>query len=219
MSTVQAATSATNSNTGAKGKTFVQETQDRFLKLLVTQMRNQDPLNPMDNAQLTSQLAQLNTVEGINTLNTTLQSLADSFGENKAMQAASLVGRGILASGSTLQLAGGAAVGGVDLSQPADKVVVTISDAAGVVQQRMDMGPQKEAGVVGFKWDGVRDNGSTAPAGAYTFKVEAVLGTSQVNAGALSFGQVGSVSLGSGGTFLNSSVLGAVALASVKQIF
>src|SRR3990167_8083696 len=76
------------------------DTQDRFLKLLVTQMKNQDPLNPMDNAQVTSQMAQLSTVTGIDKLNVTLQALSDSMASSQSLQAASMIGYGVLVPGN-----------------------------------------------------------------------------------------------------------------------
>ncbi|WP_428572002.1 flagellar hook capping FlgD N-terminal domain-containing protein [Ramlibacter sp.] len=82
-----ASPTAPTSNAGSKstGKTTsAADQQDRFMKLLVAQMKNQDPLNPMDNAQMTSQIAQINTVAGIEKLNATVESLAASF---EALQA------------------------------------------------------------------------------------------------------------------------------------
>jgi len=223
MAAVQDAGSASQllasfNSKASSGKSAIAEGQDRFLKLLVTQMQNQDPLNPLDNAQVTSQLAQLSTVDGINKLNATMQALSTSYAESRSLQAASLVGRSVLAPGSSLELKSGVSVGGVELSQPADKVIVTIKDSAGNVQQSIDLGPQK-AGVVGFGWDGVRDNGMAAADGAYTFDVRAVLGSDEVTAEKLAFAQVGSVSLGAQGTTLNTAQLGAVALSQIKQIF
>src|SRR5215216_2577416 len=75
-------------------------TSDRFLKLLVAQMRNQDPLNPMDNAQVTSQMAQINTVTGIDKLNATVQGLSGQFMQLQALQGASLVGHDVIVAGS-----------------------------------------------------------------------------------------------------------------------
>src|SRR5690242_19598154 len=72
---------------------------DKFMTLLVTQLQNQDPLNPMDNAQMTSQLAQLQTVTGVNKLNTTLESLKSSYQSSEAMQATNLIGHGVLVEG------------------------------------------------------------------------------------------------------------------------
>src|SRR5215204_242231 len=97
--------------------------QDRFLKLLVTQMKNQDPLNPLDNAQVTTQLAQISTVNGIEKLNATIEAMASSFTSGQSLQAATMIGKDVLVPGSTLQLAG-SSVFGVELAQAADQVKV-----------------------------------------------------------------------------------------------
>src|SRR6266581_877373 len=73
--------------------------QDRFLKLLVTQLQNQDPLAPMDNAQLTSQIAQINTVTGITNLNSSVQALSGQFLQMQTLQGASLIGKQVIVPG------------------------------------------------------------------------------------------------------------------------
>jgi flagellar basal-body rod modification protein FlgD len=110
--------------------------QDRFLKLLVTQLKNQDPLNPMDNAQMTSQMAQISTVEGIDKLNATLKMILEGSNENQAMQAAGAGRPRRAGAGSGLALSGGMAVGGIELDEPADRVTVTIKDASGLAVRR-----------------------------------------------------------------------------------
>lgn len=106
--------------------------ENRFLTLLTTQLKNQDPLNPMDNAQMTSQLAQISTVDGIEKLNATLQSLVDNSTDSEALQAAALVGHGVMVPGSGLSLQEGTALGGVELTDAADRVRVTIKDGNGL---------------------------------------------------------------------------------------
>ena len=220
MSTVSNATSASNATSSAASLagTSAQDTQDRFLQLLVTQMKNQDPLNPMDNAQVTSQMAQLSTVTGIDKLNTTLQAMATSFTANQSLQAASMIGRSVMAPGSRIDLQGGLAFGGFNLGQPVDQAVVTVKDAAGNVLHKVDLGAQK-AGVVTFQWDGATDTGATAADGQYSFEVSAVQGGQKVTADTLSLAKVDSVTLGANGVALNTSQLGAVDLTQVKQIF
>src|SRR5450830_2047494 len=82
----------------------VEEETNKFLTLLVTQLQNQDPMNPLDNAQLTSQLAQLSTVTGINNLNSTLDSLKSSYQQAESMQAANIIGHGVLTAGNSINL-------------------------------------------------------------------------------------------------------------------
>ena len=193
------------------------ESQNRFLTLLTTQLRNQDPLNPMDNAQMTSQLAQISTVDGIERLNATLQTLLAGNVDAQAMQAAALVGRHVLVPGSSLTLASGQALGGIDLAGAAGKVVVTVKDANGLVVRTLDLGEAK-AGVFGFAWDGKTDSGAAAAAGAYSFEVAATQGANKVTATALALGTVASINRSSVGVSLNLGSMGLVTMSDVKQI-
>jgi flagellar basal-body rod modification protein FlgD len=201
----------------AAGAVSGSDAQDRFLKLLVTQLKNQDPLNPMDNAQITSQMAQISTVSGIDKLNTTLQSMASSFSAGQSLQATSMIGHGVLVPGTVLQLQNGTAQGGVSLPQAADKVVVTVVDGSGQVVHKVDLGAQA-AGVLGFQWDGVTDSGANAAPGSYSFSIQAVQGGTKIDATALAFGLVGSVKQDANGVALNVNGVGSVALSDVKQV-
>jgi len=107
--------------------------QDRFLKLLITQIQNQDPLSPMDNAQVTSQIAQINTVSGIQQLNTTVQGLTGQFTQLQALQSANLVGRDVVVPGNVLDINSGVGQGGFELSSPADAVKVDVLSPSGQV--------------------------------------------------------------------------------------
>lgn len=91
---VTSVSNTSSPTTTSSGKTTndAASMQDRFLKLLVAQINNQDPLNPMDNAQMTTQMAQINTVNGIQQVNETLQGMASQFASMQVLQAASLVG-------------------------------------------------------------------------------------------------------------------------------
>jgi flagellar basal-body rod modification protein FlgD len=193
------------------------DAQDRFLKLLVTQLKNQDPLNPMDNAQITSQMAQISTVTGIDKLNATLQSMAASFSADQSLQATAMIGHSVLAPGMSLQLQNGTAQGGVSLPQAADKVVVSIVDSSGQVVHKVDLGAQA-AGVLGFQWDGVTDSGANAAPGTYSFSIQAVQGSTKIDAVALALGSVIGVTQGTGGVALNVNGMGSVALSDVKQV-
>lgn len=192
-------------------------TQDRFLKLLVTQMKNQDPLNPLDNAQVTSQMAQLSTVTGIEKLNTTLASMVASQQANQSLQAASMIGHGVLVPGSSLALQEGKGVFGIELAEPADNVQVTIRDAAGKVVQEMGLGPQK-IGSHPVLWDGTAKDGTQLTDGLYTFEVAATRGGVSSPVAALAFDQVASVSTGPQGATLNLPLVGSVSMSDIRQI-
>jgi len=191
--------------------------QDRFMTLLVTQLKNQDPLNPMDNAQMTSQMAQISTVSGIDKLNATLQALSASMTPNQTLQAAGMIGHGVLVSGSTVELAGGAGLGGFELTQPADKVQVAIHDQAGVLVTSIDLGAQA-AGIGKWQWDGTDSSGAAVAAGNYSFTVSATQGADTVAASSLQFGMVNSVTQAAQGVTMSVGSQDGIALGQVKQI-
>lgn len=203
--------------TSSADSSGIAATQDRFLKLLVTQMKNQDPLNPMDNAQVTSQMAQLSTVSGIDKLNSTLQALSDSMMSNQSLQAASMIGHGALVPGNGVDMQNGAAYGGVDLSQSVEKLDVSIYDKAGALVRNIHLGAQP-VGLVNWQWDGRNEAGASVANGNYTFKVNATQGGKAVDATALQFGMVNSVTQGSGGVTLSVGQLDGITLSQVKQI-
>jgi flagellar basal-body rod modification protein FlgD len=148
-------------------------TSERFLKLLVAQMQNQDPLSPMDNAQVTSQMAQINTVSGIEKLNGTVQGLSSQFMQLQAVQGAALVGRDVVVAGNKLDIDAAAAVGqgGFELAGPADAVKVEILAASGAVVQTINLGAEG-AGLHSFDWPA----GSATNASGLTFRVSATSG-------------------------------------------
>lgn len=217
------AVSGIGSNTGAaaalaSASTSSADTEQRFLKLLVTQLSNQDPLNPLDNAQLTSQLAQMSTVSGIEKMNATLQSLVAQSGSNQALQAASLIGHTVLIPGKELSIKDGVATPfGIDLQSGADSVKATVVDAAGNVVRTFDLGAQSD-GVKAIAWDGKDDAGQPAADGAYSVNVSATAGGSAVAANTLILAVVASVAQGSTGVTLNLGNGGTTTLSGVKQI-
>ncbi|GAB3667208.1 flagellar hook assembly protein FlgD [Ramlibacter alkalitolerans] len=202
MTPITATGSMTTSTAKAGGLTSAADQEDRFMKLLVAQMKNQDPLNPMDNAQMTSQIAQINTVGGLEKLNTTVESLLAAFNGAQVQSALQLPGRSVLVEGSALSLAAGQATGGVQLAAAADTVSVDILDAAGQVVQQIALGASG-AGARSFRWDGRTADGGTAPEGSYRIRVSASAGGQPVQATALTTQQVRAVSNASDGLRLD----------------
>jgi flagellar basal-body rod modification protein FlgD len=219
--------STMNAKSATSSGDSVQADTDKFMTLLVTQLKNQDPLNPLDNAQVTSQLAQLQTVTGVNKLNETLNTLKASYQSSEAMQATNLIGHGVLVEGSDVALSGSKAIMGVELGTDADSVKVDIIDKNGKTVQSMDLGKQK-AGVIPLAWDGVPDatnvDSSGKPVtladGNYTFQVTATRGADKLtDAKTLSFDSVASVTTNStDGVKLNLPSKGGVTLADIKQV-
>jgi flagellar basal-body rod modification protein FlgD len=199
-------------------KTTTEEAQDRFLTLLVTQMKNQDPLNPMDNAAVTSQLAQLSTVTGIEKLNASVTAMSANFQSAQNLQAANMIGHGVIAPGSTIGLKDGKAIFGVELPQAADRVDLIIKDASGVTIRTMNVGVVP-AGVNTMTWDGKTDVGTAAPNGVYSFSVNANSGDKKLDAINLSFGIVSSITSTPQGVRLSVDSGSDIAMSEVRQIY
>jgi len=216
-----------NNKPAATSGDSVKADTDKFMTLLVTQLQNQDPLNPLDNAQVTSQLAQLQTVTGVNKLNETLESLKSSYQSSESIQATGLIGHGVLVEGNSVALSSSKGILGVELGSDADAVQVVITDAKGNTVQTMDLGAQK-AGVLPLAWDGVPDPTKldsagkpvTVADGSYKFTVTATQGGKALtDAKALSFDSVASVTTsGADGVKLNLPSGGAVKMADIKQV-
>lgn len=216
MTTVTSAsgtTTATAATSASKGTT-ASDASDRFLKLLVTQMQNQDPLNPMDNAQVTSQMAQINTVTGIDKLNTTMGTMNTTMAQMQMLQGAALVGHEVLLEGNQLALDDkGNASGGYELSSSAANVRIDIVNAAGTVVGSIDQ-TNKSSGRQAFTW--------TPPAGSsaagLSFQVKATNGTKAVSSTPLMTDVVSAVNTNSGTLNLELSSGKSVPYGSVKAI-
>lgn len=214
---VQGSTSGNAAAATTAAASQLSATQDRFLTLLVTQLKNQDPLNPMDNSQVTSQMAQLSTVSGINQLNATVQALSASMTASQSLQATSMIGHAVLVPGNEIAMAKGSSNAAVELSQAVDSVTVTIADAKGNTVRTLRLGAQ-DAGIVDFQWDGKDESGTTLADGAYTYTASAMLGGTKSTPTSLTYGLVNNVSLTSGVAQLNVGNLGDVALDAVRRI-
>ena len=216
-STGAAAATATATGGGATSTAqAAKDAADRFLTLLVAQLKNQDPLNPLDNAQVTTQMAQISTVSGINQLNDTVAALGASMGVTQYLQAASLVGHNVVIGGNDMNLAG-TAEGGLELSGAADQVTITIKDDSGNVVRTMNLGAEK-AGDQFFTWDGKTDSGTTAPDGHYTFSATATAAGKAVTFDTLMSARVEGVVSTSTGAMLQLPNGSQIAFAQVKQI-
>ncbi|MCB1974986.1 MAG: flagellar hook assembly protein FlgD, partial [Burkholderiaceae bacterium] len=210
-------TSATTSTstTKADAATDPAAAQDRFLKLLVAQLNNQDPMNPLDNAQMTSQIAQINTVTGIQQLNETVKGLAGQFAAQQLMQGSAMVGRNVLIADDTLAMDATAHLGGgaFDLASAAASVSVQILDANEKLVGTVELGALKE-GRYNFEWDASEYTGT----GPLHFKVLAANGKTAVDATALSVDQVTAVSLDNGALALQLSRGGSTNYNAIKAI-
>lgn len=208
---------AINGSTKTSSTSTTADMENRFLTLLMTQIKNQDPLNPMDNAAVTTQLAQLNTVSGIEKLNTTLTSLLAGYSETQAMQTAGMIGKSVMVAGKNLPLASGQAVGGMQLESKADKVTLTIKDSTGKAVQIKELGEQA-AGNSYFAWDGKDTSGNALADGTYTFTVDATYAGKKVVATAMQVGTVSAVVRSGTGFRLDLGAMGEFAFSDVQEI-
>jgi len=170
-------TSSSTTATGTTAAKTAQQTQDAFLKMLVAQMQNQDPLNPMDNAQVTSQMAQIQTVSGLSTLNDSIGGLSTQFTQMQALQSVSLVGHDVLVPGNRVDMSATGGTGAFSLDSAADNVKVDIMTSAGTVIDSVQLGAQS-SGMNSFTWP----NTSYGANASLTYKVTATKGAAAVNA-------------------------------------
>lgn len=192
--------------------------QAEFMSVLLAQMKNQDPTNPMSNSDMSTQMSQLNVVKGITQLNATMLNVANSLQSGQTTQSAGLLGKTVLVPGSELHLSNGIAPMGAELAQSADSVTVTILDSSGNVVQTIDLGAQ-EPGTMNLSWDGISSDGTKSSDGDYTFNVSASKDSQTVTSTSLSAGLVGDVTISSsGGVSLSVPPIGDFSLASVRQI-
>lgn len=196
--------------------------QEDFLKLMTTQLRNQDPFKPMENGDFMGQLAQFGTVSGIEEVRDEIQSLSGSLVSNQALQASGMIGRDVLVPTDRIALGNGGNVSGaVELPNSVSSMNIGIYDQAGQLVRNIGLGSQSP-GMVAFNWDGLATDGSAVPPGLYEVRAEAVSSNGGLNEAyeVLLADQVQSVSLPSGGRPLTLELagLGTVDFSLIRQI-
>jgi flagellar basal-body rod modification protein FlgD len=188
--------------------------QADFLSLLIQQMRNQDPTQPMDSSQMVSQLAQINQVSATQNLQTSFDALSQSMQGNQLLQASSMVGHNVTVPSAVGRLQGGALDGAVNVPDGGGRTFVQISDSAGNVVRTIDLGSQV-AGLTDFHWDGVGDNGQPLPPGPYGLAAQ--VGTTAVTT--YVSGKVAGVGMtGADGAYLDVDGFGGVLLSQVARV-
>ena len=156
----------TNPNTGTSA---ADQTQN-FLKLLIAQIKNQDPMSPMDASTMTAQMSQLNMVSSMGTMNTSMQAMLAQMQSANFMNQASLIGHSPMVAGSSINYTGGEIMLGANLANPLQGVVATIKDASGNVVGTADLG-NLNSGMANFVFDGVDASGAKMPNGIYRVEI------------------------------------------------
>ena len=185
---------------GSSSASSAQEASATFMKLLTTQLKNQDPLNPMDNSQFTSQLAQLNTLEGVLNLNKTMEAFGAQFSASQMLNAVGMIDRQILVEGSSFSFDGTNKVSAAfDVANGgADTAKVLVYNEAGEVVDEIEL--SNPSGRNFFEWDGLNEDGDPHPAGKYRFEVTASKGADTVATRMLTYHRVESIEKASDGT-------------------
>lgn len=194
--------------------------QQDFLRLMVAQVRNQDPMSPQPNGEFLSQLAQFSTNDGVTKMQKSIEQMASSLQSNQALQASALVGRKVLVNSNKLSLnAEGDAKAGIELPAGVNNLNASIYSESGELLKTIPLG-QPTPGFFQFAWDGTGQDNKRLPAGNYKVEVRGNYGGKEVSVKTLTSANVDSVSLGQNGEGLKLNVagVGSVSLDEVKQI-
>ncbi len=194
--------------------------KNEFLQLLVTQLNNQNPLEPQENGEFIAQLAQFSTVEGVEKLNSSVSTMLSGYQSSQALQASSLVGRKVIVpSDKAMVDTSETFKASIVLPTSSSNVAVNVYDSAGTVVNRINMG-QQEAGNVSFMWDGKDSSGKTLPPGTYRFEAQATYKGETKGLYTLLPANVDSVTLGQNGgeLQLNLAGVGSIGLSKVQVI-
>ncbi|TQV64758.1 MAG: flagellar hook assembly protein FlgD [Halothiobacillaceae bacterium] len=200
--------------------------QNDFLKLMTTQLMNQDPMQPMDNGEFLGQMAQFSTVSGIGDLQASFDKLAMSLQSSRVLEASSMVGKQVLVNSNLAEFSGsldasgapgpGLLQGAVDVPAGVGQVNMRIESASGALLNSMNL-PVSSTGLTDFSWDGKLADGGYAESGTYRLMAEAKVGDQLTSLPVQAASRVSSVSLAGDSIELHTS-LGSVSLADVTRI-
>ena len=193
--------------------------KNEFMELMIAQMENQNPLEPQDNGEFISQLAEFSSLEEMQGLTATVEGLATQYQSSQALQATAMVGRTVLVPATVSPLSvDGTVEGVVDLEASTGSLNINILNGSGELVKQINMG-QQFAGTVPFAWDGTNTEGELMPFDQYTIKAEANQDGVVKQLNTLISSNVNSVSIGPGGSIsLNLSGMGAIPLENVREI-
>jgi flagellar basal-body rod modification protein FlgD len=219
VNTLAAASAASSSaDTSALKRPTQQFGQEQFLTMMLAQLKNQDPLKPLEPSEFLGQLAQFSTVTGVQEMQKSLGTMVDSLRSSQAIEGANFVGRQVLAPGSTAVFDGGSAVqGAVDMPAGTAAAELIIRDAAGAVVRTAPLDPR--AGLTGFAWDGRNNAGNAVAPGAYKIEVAARRGDRTEALETMLQSRVDSVTLDTGGAGLMLNTLnGTLPISAVRRV-
>ncbi|AZL69895.1 MULTISPECIES: flagellar hook assembly protein FlgD [Pseudomonas] len=216
LKSLQKPDSKNSSTTGQAGSALG---KDAFLQLLVTQMKNQNPLDPQENGEFVAQLAQFSSLEGIQSLNDSVNGILTGIGSSQALQATSLVGRSVIVQTDKAVVDTTASFNGqVVVPQSISDGKVSIKDKDGNVVKTIQLGSQK-AGTADFIWDGTNEKGEKVAPGTYTFTAETTVEGKAKTLSTLLPARVNSVSFQNGSEMmLDLAGIGKIGISKVTSI-
>ena len=191
--------------------------QEDFLKLLMTQLQNQDPMEPMDNGEFMGQMAQFSTVQGVTEMGESIDGLVSIYQGQQMSANASMIGKKALVNGNWAQLEGGKLAGAIDLTTAANDLRVDVKSESGELMASIGLG-SKMAGTQEFSWDGIKHDGTTAPEGNYYLSASAIRDGQATVPAMQVYGTVNSVQMKGNEVTLNVSGQGNVSFNNVKRI-
>ena len=217
------AAAAQSANAALRKKTELN--QEDFLTLMITQLKNQDPMKPLDPAQYVGQLAQFSQVSGLADMNKQITSLTDSLRGNQVLGGANLIGRTVIAPGNSIYLpeidgdTPRGPQGLVDVPAGASSVQLVVKDSSGAQVKSVALETKK--GPQAFSWDGTTNTGAAAAAGGYKIEVIAKVGNENVSLKTSVAAHVSSVALdpATGALVLDTDSLGEIAMSDVERVF
>ncbi|NQY25763.1 MAG: flagellar hook assembly protein FlgD [Piscirickettsiaceae bacterium] len=190
-----------------------------YLSLMTAQLKNQDPLEPMDNGEFLGQIAQFATVSGIGDLQTSFDNFSAAMQSDQALQGSALVGRSVLVPSSIgTMTAEGGLKGQINVAEPVSDLRVQIFAESGALIKTIEMG--SASGYTNFAWDGLAENGEVMTPGIYQFKASGTINGDNTAFGTATVAKVDSVLVGSGqqGLTVNLAGIGSVPFSEVQEI-
>lgn len=195
--------------------------KDMFMKLMLAQLQNQNPLDPSDGTEFVSQLAQFSSLEGITNLNSSVQEIAGMYRSTQALQATALVGRDVLIGSDKAYLDYTGPISGVIHPEgvSAGNVIANITNASGQVVKAVDIGNIGSEDTP-FEWDGTDNNGNRVPPGVYKIAIQGTVAGDVEALNLSTHAKVSSVSIvnNSGDMLLNLNGLGQISSNDIKQV-
>ncbi len=196
--------------------------QTDFLKLMIAQMQNQNPMEPDGSGDFLGQMAQFSTVSELQEMQKSLNTLTSSLVSNQALEASSMVGRFVRVPSEANYLPAGEGdrfFGAVDLSRPASNLNFEIVSSSGEIIKSIGKG-QQAAGTVNFSWDGKNNEGNMMPEGEYKMRATGIINGETTSLEVMAVAAVESVTLGRNGEQmkLNIAGVGAVTMDAIREI-